>query len=93
MTTQELLKVESYCKELFSPNPSKEISTYCDNIKQYYLNNIDKIQDLFISLTKSQDHHFKFWLLDIMIIIVKNNYKLFSPELKNSIRQSLLLIV
>ena len=93
MTTQELLKVESYCKELFSPNPSKEISTYCDNIKQYYLNNIDKIQDLFISLTKSQDHHFKFWLLDIMIIIVKNNYKLFSPELKNSIRQSLLGLI
>ena len=93
MTTQELLKVESYCKELFGPNPSKEISTYCDNIKQYYLNNIDKIQDLFISLTKSQDQHFKFWLLDIMIIIVKNNYKLFSPELKNSIRQSLLGLI
>ena len=93
MTTQELLKVENYCKELFAPNPNKEISNYCENIKQYYLNNIDKIQDLIISLTKSQDQHFKFWLLDIMITIVKNNYKQFSPELKNSIRQSLLSLI
>ena len=93
MTTQELLKVENYCKELFAPNPNKEISNYCENIKQYHLNNIDKIQDLIISLTKSQDQHFKFWLLDIMITIVKNNYKQFSPELKNSIRQSLLSLI
>ena len=75
MITQELLKVENFSFELYGPNPSKDISNYCENVKQFYFNNIDKIQDLIIALTKTENQHFKFWLLDIMITIIKNNLK------------------
>ena len=93
MITQELLKVENFSFELYGPNPSKDISNYCENVKQFYFNNIDKIQDLIIALTKTENQHFKFWLLDIMITIIKNNYKLFPLEIKNSFRQSLLGLI
>ena len=89
MTTPELVKVEGIISQLYGPNPGKEITDYCEGIKNFYLQNLQNFQDLFNSYMKTQNSHFSFWLLDILITLTNTQYNNLSPQLKETFRNYL----
>ena len=86
MTTAELSKVESIAEQLYGPSPSQEITQYCEQMKNFYLSNLNSFQDLFNSYIKTANSHFAFWLLDVLITLTNTQYNNLSPQLKETFR-------
>ena len=93
MTTAELSKVESIAEQLYGPSPSQEITQYCEQMKNFYLSNLNSFQDLFNSYIKTANSHFAFWLLDILITLTNTQYNNLSPQLKENFRNYLTQII
>ncbi len=92
MSDDRILKVEQFAPQLYGPNCNPQILQFCEETKNYYLNNIDNYHQLFQCLINTNSKHFKFWLIDTLIQIITLKYSNMSKEIKDSFRQSLLSI-
>ena len=79
----ELQKLENIIFKLYEPNPSEEIKTYCNNIKNHYLSNLYNFHELFNCLSLSINKYFQFYIIDILIEIIETKYNELTPDLKS----------
>lgn len=87
MNTHELCKLRTIVSSLYGPNPSQEIVSFCENQRQYYLDNISSFQILFSCLETSTDSYFIFWSLDLLNTLISLKYNNFSDQQKVLFRQ------
>ena len=93
MTSTELSKLESIISSLYGPNPSQEVTSYCEGLKNYYLSTPTQIQDLFTAFTSTTNPHFSFWILDVLITLTNTSYPALDPNTKTYIRSQLIHII
>ena len=93
MTSTELSKLESIISSLYGPNPSHEVTSYCNGLKNYYLSTPSQISDLFNSFTTTANPHLSFWILDVLITIVTTSYPSLDHNTKTYIRNQLIHII
>ena len=92
MSEDRILKLQQLAQQLYGPNCDNQIKEFFDEVKNYYLTNIDKFHELFHYLLTTNSKHFKFWLVDMLIQIITQKYGNMSKATKDSFRQSLLNI-
>ena len=89
MDEEKLLKVEELSIKLYGPSPDSSIIHFCEEIKNYYIMNYDKFEDLFRHLMNSKNSYFKFWLINTLNQIVTQKYLSMTNNTRNNFRQSL----
>ena len=89
----ELQKLENIIFKLYEPNPSEEIKTYCNNIKNHYLSNLYNFHELFNCLSLSVNKYFQFYIIDILIEIIETKYNELTPDLKSKFLALILEII
>ena len=92
MSNDKITKIEQLAPQLYGPNCDPQVLNFCNEVKNYYLINNDKYEELFQCLINTNVPHFKFWLIDTLIQIVTEKYLNMSNNTKNNFRQSLLNI-
>jgi hypothetical protein len=92
MSDDRISKVEQLAPQLYGPNCDPQILKFCNEMKTYYLNNIDNYHELFKGLMNTNSMHFKFWIIDTLTEIINQKYKSMSKATKDAFRQSLLNI-
>ena len=92
MSNDKITKIEQLAPQLYGPNCDPQVLNFCNEVKNYYLINNDKYDELFKCLINTNIPHFKFWLIDTLIQIVTEKYINMTNNTKNNFRQSLLNI-
>lgn len=90
MLSEKIIKVEQLVSELYGPNCSQESLLFCQDVQNYYIENIINFEELFQSLLRTKIPHFKFWIIDTLIKLINQKYSLMTNDIKDRFRIALL---
>ena len=82
MNSIPLEDLEKLTEILYGPKQDIKITEYANFLTDKYSNNYDSFEELFSYFIKTSNQHCQFWLLDLLVHIIKINYN----HLKNYLK-------
>ena len=92
MNSIPLVELENLTTTLYGPKQDKSITEYANHLAESYTNNFNSFEELINFFIQTNNQHTQFWLLDLLVHIAENNYKVFPNETKDKFRNAIIYL-